>query len=120
MRLRRQYAKEDFIAEHSADPTSRHLANALASEVQEVLHEVILQRVGQIVEQLNSRGHNLRHYEEPIPGVISLRDDAGEGRDYTCDLRLAVDTVVSVGFRDTIDPDGASEPLNAPDEPSLK
>lgn len=101
MRLSLRYSKEDFLAEHASDPNARHLADALTADVQRILHEVISTAVGQIVEELNSRGHNLSNYEEPVPGIVALRDDVGDGANYECDLRLAVDTVVSVGFRDT-------------------
>lgn len=109
MRLQRAYAKQDFLAEHLSDPGSRRLADELAAEVQKVLHDVIKSAVSQIVEQLNADGHDLRYYDEPVPGMIALRDDAGDGANYRCDLRLAVDTVISVGFRDTAESSAAEE-----------
>lgn len=68
-----------------------------------MVHEALIPLVGQIVATLNARGHKLRYYEEPVPGTLVFRDDTGAGPAYHCDLRLAVDTVISVGFRDTVD-----------------
>lgn len=103
MPLRQQYAKDDFESEYRSDPKAGHLVDALTADIHEILHEVVSNVVNEIVAQLNARGHNLRYYEDPAPGTIVLRDDSGEGVSYRCDLRLAVDTVVSIGFRDTTD-----------------
>lgn len=109
MRLRHRYSKEDFLTEYHSHGKAGDLTDELAADVQEILHEVISAAVDRIVEQLNGSGHNLRHYDAPVPGAIALRDDSGKGAEYRCDLRLAVDTVVSVGFRDTMDPDVIGE-----------
>lgn len=103
MGLSEGFSKAAFVAEHDRDALSRQLADALELEVQRLLHEAIKPVLARIVDDLNLRGHRLKNYEHPRPGLIALRDDSLDGHDYRCDLRLAVDTIVSVGFRDTIE-----------------
>lgn len=114
MILLHNYSKLDFLAELESGPGSSQLASKLEVEVQRILHELIKREVEQIVENLNANGHRLRYYEEPIPGIVTFRDDTGDGVNYSCDLRLAVDTVISVGFRDTVDPLSLEESSHPP------
>ena len=110
MAIDARFSKTAFLGENARDPSSRRLSDELEAEVQRLLHDVVVQRVAEIVNQLNAYGHDLREYERPSPGVIALRDDLEGERGYECDLRLAVDTTVSVGFRDTIDSLAADSP----------
>lgn len=77
---------------------ARELADELAFEVQNELHELISVRVTAIVQRLNALGHNLRPLDPLVPGDLSYRDDDGGGDPYFCRLRLSVDTVVSTGY----------------------
>ena len=82
------------------DSSDAHaLALELANEVREALHSIISTAITEIVEKLNSLGHQLKPYSPPVPGDISFRDDwiEREGK-YHCKLRLAVDTVISSGY----------------------
>jgi len=73
-------------------------ARALADEVQELvqleLDKSIKDAFTKIIEKFNSVGHNLTIYDES-PGDFAYRDSDG--------FRLAVDTVISSGFRDAVD-----------------
>ena len=109
-------SKSAFLAEFAGDPSSRTLADALQDEVLLLLHESVRQRFSEIVEHLNGCGHNLRDYEPPAPGIIALRDDTTDADGYKCDLRLAVDTIVSAGLRDSFEyagTEGADRPNSA-------
>ena len=98
-----KYTREKFLLDSISGSTNIRLTNELAAEVQGLLHNLILQAVNQIVDELNTSGHNLRYCQPPIPGDIVLRDNSEEGAVYSCDLRLGIDTIISIGFRDTRD-----------------
>jgi hypothetical protein len=108
MALDTRFSKNSFIEEHERAPSSRALADALEAEIQEELHEVIMPKLREIVERLNAMGHQLREYTPPIPGDISFRDDEEKNGGYVCFLRVGVDTIVSVGFKDAIVENGES------------
>lgn len=97
-----RFRKSEFEHEYAGDALP-WLSDALTDEVQRELHGAILDKVREIVGRLNGLGHNLAEYYPPEPGDISFRD--GIGDDNRCDLRLAVDVVVSIGFRDTVSAD---------------
>lgn len=85
-----------------ATPEQRQaLALELEEEINEELHRAIMPAFEGIVEALAEFGHDLRLYEPPVPGDISCRDDATVNGQYECRLRVGVDVVVSVGYRDT-------------------
>jgi hypothetical protein len=99
MAIDTRFSKNSFIEENEQNPSAVNLVNALEAEIQRELHEIIMPKVHEIVERLNSMGHMLREYTEPLPGDISFRDDEEKNGTYICFLHLGVDTVVSVGFK---------------------
>jgi hypothetical protein len=103
MAIDSRFSKHQFLVESDNRPGSSKLSDQLAAEVLGLLHEAVQSRFSEIVEQVNQVGHDLRAYSEPQPGEINFRDDRGSNGEYECDLRLAVDVVISVGFRDTHD-----------------
>jgi hypothetical protein len=103
MAIDSRFSKHQFLAESQNRPGARELSDQLAAEVLGLLHEAVESRFSEIVEQVNQEGHHLRAYSEPQPGEIHFRDDRGSNGTYECDLRLAVDVVISVGFRDAHD-----------------
>ena len=104
-----RFSKSSFIEENERDPSSKNLADALETEIQQELHGIIMPKLYEIVGRLNAMGHQLREYTTPIPGDISFRDDEEKNGDYICFLRLGVDTIVSVGFKDAIVDNGESD-----------
>jgi len=50
------------------------LADQLKEEIQQELYNVLAPAFSQIIEKLNSMGHNLRLYYEPEPDDIHYRD----------------------------------------------
>ncbi len=94
-----EYSKDKFEAAGLNTKEARALADQLQDDVCAELHNVILPKFQEIVSRLNACGHNLTPYEQPRPGDIPYRDQPAMGQ---CLLRLACDTVVSVGFADTI------------------
>jgi hypothetical protein len=109
MPIDNRFSKRAFIEEHERDPSSRRLADALEAEVQQELHAVIQPKVREVVARLNALGHRLKEYTPPRPGDISFRDDEERNGRYICFLRLGVDTIMSIGFMDTIDENEAEE-----------
>jgi hypothetical protein len=103
MAIDSRFSKQQFLFELENRKGTSDLPDQLAAEVLGLLHEAVQSRFNEIVEQVNQLGHHLRAYSEPQPGEIAFRDDRESNGEYVCDLRLAVDVVVSVGFRDTID-----------------
>jgi hypothetical protein len=101
MAIDSRFSRRQFQFELENRKGSRDLSDELAAEVLAMLHEAVEVRFNEIVEQVNQLGHHLRAYHEPQPGEIHFRDDHESNGAYECDLRMAVDVVVSVGFRDT-------------------
>jgi hypothetical protein len=91
------FLKDRFLMEAETDPGARRLSDQLQQEVLELLNDGLAKRMDEIVELLNKQGHQLAPYY-PEPGSFAFRDDRGG----ECDLRLGLDIVVSVGFRDTV------------------
>ena len=96
------FSKNRFQVEVQSSPSVRRLSDQLQEQVLAMLQEGVSTTLHEIVKLLNEHGHDLRLYYPPEPGDISFRDDRGSGGTYECDLRLGVDVVVSVGFRDTV------------------
>ena len=90
---------------------ARQLADCLAEESQQEMHKVIAVHLKQIIEQLNSMGHNLQPYGEIVPGEIAYRDDTEDKTGYYCKLRVAFDSIVSTGYAHTL----SSEEIYADD-----
>jgi hypothetical protein len=97
-----KYSFDEFSKMTIAPLESSALSEKLAAEIQKELHSVVSLKLEEIVSRLNLMGHNLRFYMDPVPGDISYRDDSRNNGSYNCNLRLGVDTVVSVGFNDII------------------
>jgi hypothetical protein len=93
-----RFSKQQFLMEAEQKPGTRELSELLQAEVLALLQGAIQARTSDIVGQLNQLGHY-----EPQPDHIAFRDDEGSDADYRCDLRVAVDVVISVGFRDSRD-----------------
>lgn len=106
MPIDNRFSKSSFMEEYQRDPSSRNLSDALEAEIQQEIHEVVMPKMLEIVERLNAMGHQLREYTPPIPGDISFRDEVQTAEGYVSLLRVGLDTVVSVGFRDAITEDG--------------
>ena len=83
---------------------ARALASALADEIQQELHTVVLPVFRRIVEMLNALGHDLRPEGEQKAGELSFRDDSGDDSSYICKLRVALDLVISTGYAHLISP----------------
>ena len=100
MSIDSRFSKTRFEEAERSDPGARRLADDLQEEVLKLLQDGVLKTMQEIVELLNQNGHRLTPYERQL-GCIAFRDDRGVDETYACDLRLAVDVVVSAGYRDT-------------------
>lgn len=98
-----RFSAEEFILSGIDTDESQKLADLLAEEVANELHQVVNAKVIEIVEKLNSIGHSLKPEYESKVGEISFRDNSFEDGKYQCKLRLGVDTVISTGYSHLID-----------------
>lgn len=94
-----KYSADNFENELMRNDISRALSDALEKEIQAELHEVLLEKIQDIVGKLNSMGHNLRFYYPPLPGDISYRDEENGH----CKLRVSSDCIISIGYSDVIE-----------------
>jgi hypothetical protein len=94
-----QFSLSAFEAAGSPE-AARRLSDELQDAVLRQLHEVIIARWQQILQQLTALGHELRPYREQVPGDLHVRDDSLDEDGYDCKLRLACDVTISAGFRD--------------------
>lgn len=101
MSIDSRFGKERFRVEAEISPGARHLADQLQAEVLQLLQDCVTTKMRDIVTALNEQGHQLHLYYPPEPGHLAFRDDCGRSGTNECDLRLAVDVLVSAGFRDT-------------------
>jgi hypothetical protein len=104
MSIDARFSKDRFqmaVASDRSVRETRLLSDELQEEVLTILHEDVCKKVQQIVDLLNQQGHQLSPYYPPRPGDIAFRDDRCFEGTYECDLRLGVDVVISVGYRDT-------------------
>ncbi len=97
-----RYSLEVFLKQAENSEANESLIDQLSQEIQNELHLVLSKKVEDIVNKLNAMGHSLKPYTEPLPGDINYRDDSNNNG-YVCNLRLGVDTIISVGFQDTVD-----------------
>lgn len=75
------------------------LAKILRVEIEKELHETVLAKFSEILNQLNHMGHDLKLYEDIEPGSYAFRDDFIEKDDtYRCKLRVGLDYCVSTGY----------------------
>jgi hypothetical protein len=117
MSIDSRFGKERFRVEAEVSPGARDLADQLQAEVVQLLQDCVTTKMREIVSALNEQGHQLHFYYPPEPGHVAFRDDCRSGSTNECDLRLAVDVVVSAGFRDTVpSTDEASEKDRGPGE----
>ncbi len=93
-----RFSAEAFISSGIDTDEAQKLADLLAEEVANKLHQVVNAKVTEIVEKLNSIGHSLKPECEFKVGDISFRDDSFEDGKYQCKLRLGVDTIISTGY----------------------
>ncbi len=99
------YSKENFERTHETPDGTAGLANQLSADILARLQLAMEPVLRQVVQELNQSGHRLREYYPPRPGDIAFRDDkTAEGESRSCDLRVGIDLIVSVGFRDTVEP----------------
>ena len=78
---------------------ARALANKLQDAVLQELGAAVSTAFTKVIAELNATGHNLQAYEDPSPGCLAFRDEPTKN---ACLLRLAIDIVVSAGYRDTV------------------
>lgn len=102
MSIDSRFGKGRFRVEADVTPGARQLADQLQAEVLQLLQDCVTTKVNEIVSALNEQGHQLHLYYPPEPGHVAFRDEGRSGGANECDLRLAVDIVVSAGFRDTV------------------
>lgn len=98
------YSRSAFDAVRDDPAKLAELCRKLHDEVIDRLRPTLVELMQQIVDELNEQGHNLQPFLPPAGGEITYRD-RGDGPDPVARLRLAHDSVVSVGFAD-FDPTG--------------
>jgi len=96
---------------------ARQLADLLADEIRLEVHEVLDQYMRVLIERLNAMGHNLKletsyQGDTSYPGDISYRDDWEDSSGYHCELRLAINTIVTDGYAHFISRDEALSPIS--------
>ncbi|SRR6266545_6138520 len=77
---------------------AKKLADSLAEEIQNELHETIQTSFHRIIDRLNAMGHKLKAAYPPKPGDFSYRDDWKDESGYHCKLRVGLDVIVSTGY----------------------
>ena len=101
-----RFSAAAFAGLRNDSTAARELADDLAEEVLKAVDSAVRQLVRQVVADLTHLGHDLRPYDNDGLGEVSFRDDRTDSAGgYSCDLRLAVDVVVSTGYDDVVDPD---------------
>ena len=98
--MKKKFSFDNFLSKGLGSDDAEKLSEELSALVGNRLHEAISKELNSIIIELNQQGHQLKYYYEPSPGDISYRDQENTGK---CKLRLGVDTIVSVGFGDTVD-----------------
>jgi hypothetical protein len=99
----KRFSKEAFAECGMDTQAARDLADSLAQEVGEEVHQILQEYMHRMIVRLNEMGHNLRlESDSPgdnlYPGNISYRDDWQDQDSYHCRLRIAIDTVISTGY----------------------
>lgn len=98
-----RFSAEAFISSGIDTEKAQKLADLLAEEVANELHQIVNAKVIEMVKKLNSMGHSLKPEYESKVGDISFRDDSFDDGKYQCKLRLSIDTVISTGYSHLID-----------------
>lgn len=75
-----KYSKQQFELRGLNTPAARNLADELQVAITEEMHAAVLAAFLNVVERLNTQGHNLRLYDEIRAGDISFRDEPVEGQ----------------------------------------
>ena len=96
------FSPDAFEAHLAAEGNSILLSYELKISIHRELHSQVNRFVNRVIARLNALGHNLRPDYDPEPGDYAYRDDWFEGDEYHCRLRVGVDDVISVGYRDLI------------------
>jgi hypothetical protein len=74
-------------------------AKALGKIIGNLLTNEMTPCMNQIIERLNSMGHDLRVYDEG-ECELNFRDDEGAGDNYFCRLRIGFDYIVSAAYNE--------------------
>jgi hypothetical protein len=93
-----RFSVEAFEALGTDTDESRQLAQLLGNDIQNEIHKAVLPKLEEMIQELNSLGHNLRPYGDQQPGDVSFRDDSLGPAGYKCNLRVSVDFIVSTGY----------------------
>ena len=96
------FSPDAFEAHLAAEGNSILLSYELKTSIHRELHPQVNRFVNRVIARLNALGHSLRPDYDPEPGDYGYRDDWFEGDEYHCRLRVGVDDVISVGYRDLI------------------
>lgn len=104
-----RFSSEAFLDAGLNSDKANRMAETLAEEIQNEMHQVVLPKFLEIIERLNAMGHNLKPYDTIEPGDISFRDDTEDETGYHCRLRVAIDTVISTGYSRTFSEGEADE-----------
>lgn len=94
-----EFSLKEFSNKVDTKQSISKLTDLLESKIQSELHSVLDSKLKEIIDELNSLGHNLTLYYPSKPGDIAYRDES-TGK---CLLRVSSDCVISVGFSDTVD-----------------
>jgi hypothetical protein len=93
-----RFSYNAFEARGLDTQAARDLADVLADEIQQEMHNLIVEHFLTIIERLNQMGHKLKPLYPPRPGDFAYRDDWEDESGYHCKLRVAWDSVVSTGY----------------------
>lgn len=93
-----RFSKQAFESRGLDTPAARQLADELETVVLEQLHAAAIERLRDLVSQLNGLGHELQLAIDDVPGDVEFRDERGGA----CRLRLGCNMVVSAGYAHTI------------------
>ena len=91
-----KYSKVEFEKRGRDSDEVRSLTDEMEVEVSRELHVVVLKRMNEIVQKLNSEGHKLELIDCAELGGISFIDQPTS--DHLVQLRLGCDIVISAGF----------------------
>ena len=103
MPIDEKFSLASFISKGIGTEEIEQLSRDLEEEIQSEFHNLLLDNAEKIIQKLNTKGNKLKQYYEPQPGDISYRDDETYQGEYICRLRIGIDTMISVGFGDTVD-----------------
>jgi hypothetical protein len=93
------YSRRAFEAARDDPEQLVALSRQLADEITDRLRPTLIQLTQAIVDELNAAGHHLTLYLEPTGGEITYRD-RGTDEQPAAGLRVAHDSIVSVGYGD--------------------